>query len=149
MHQSSWKSRRHRRRGHRHNAWFRQHGSNERQVLLPGVFLARPARSHTRNSLRVSAKCSIWGGGGGGDQSTHLTRSHGGGSAVDQPICHTLSSEEMATLIFLFRVTMTCGQGPSHRLKHCLVLLRSCFSIFWTFFLSLPFSALKIAFLET
>ncbi|XP_010854108.1 PREDICTED: DDB1- and CUL4-associated factor 4 isoform X2 [Bison bison bison] len=29
MHQSSWKSRRHRRRGHRHNAWFRPHGSNE------------------------------------------------------------------------------------------------------------------------
>uniref|UniRef100_A0A8C6EF71 DDB1- and CUL4-associated factor 4 n=1 Tax=Moschus moschiferus TaxID=68415 RepID=A0A8C6EF71_MOSMO len=30
MHKSSWQSRRHRRRGHRHNACFRQHGANER-----------------------------------------------------------------------------------------------------------------------
>uniref|UniRef100_A0A4W2ERJ5 DDB1- and CUL4-associated factor 4 n=1 Tax=Bos indicus x Bos taurus TaxID=30522 RepID=A0A4W2ERJ5_BOBOX len=36
MHQSSWKSRRHRRRGHRHNAWFRPHGSNERGAAEPG-----------------------------------------------------------------------------------------------------------------
>uniref|UniRef100_A0AC11BFE7 Uncharacterized protein n=1 Tax=Ovis aries TaxID=9940 RepID=A0AC11BFE7_SHEEP len=30
MHKSSWQSRRHRRRGQRHRAWFRRHGSNER-----------------------------------------------------------------------------------------------------------------------
>lgn len=40
MHKTNWKSRRPGRRGQRQNPWFRQHGSNERQVLFPGVVLA-------------------------------------------------------------------------------------------------------------